>query len=144
VQTLQTKSTICLNTTHGSDAMETSLCFMTLRLPWMCQNGSKQSSALSLLTRRSFLNSASLKVLICARWRHSFTLAVLLVVKTIKYISLPNARLLVFTGQVMEPYIRKHYPDITVCKFSPKHARNLQNEFFCCSTYLSVRLGKRD
>ncbi|XP_062983107.1 EEF1A lysine methyltransferase 1 [Elgaria multicarinata webbii] len=52
--------------------------------------------------------------------------------ETIKYLT--KGKILLCTGSVMEEYAAK-YLGVKMCKFIPKHTRNLANEFRCYTNY---------
>ncbi|XP_058702754.1 EEF1A lysine methyltransferase 1 isoform X1 [Poecile atricapillus] len=54
--------------------------------------------------------------------------------ETIKYLT--KGKILLCTGAVMEEQAAKHL-DVKMCKFIPKHSRNLANEFRCYVNYAS-------
>ncbi|XP_063161842.1 EEF1A lysine methyltransferase 1 [Candoia aspera] len=54
------------------------------------------------------------------------------IAETIKYLT--KGKILLCTGLIMEEYAAK-YLGVKMCKFIPKHARNLANEFRCYVNY---------
>ncbi len=62
---------------------------------------------------------------------------------SVRLLSAPGgAKLIFLTGSVMEPLLKRLYRDLHVCAFKPRHARHLENEFFCCANYTSARLSQ--
>lgn len=66
----------------------------------------------------------------------------MLAAKAVEFLRAPGARLVVLTGLIMEPHIKRLFPGIHTCVYKPHHKRNLQNDFFCCANYTSAVLGE--
>lgn len=63
--------------------------------------------------------------------------------KAVEFLRAPDARVVVLTGLIMEPHIKRLFPDIHACVYKPRHKRKLQNDFFCCANYTSRVLGEQ-